>query len=84
MPSLTMGFVPRERFSLAAKSLESILEHTPKPFRLIVVDCNIPAVYRREMDAVLSRFDDVQVIRRDHYLRPNQSKNLVIAEAKVE
>jgi GT2 family glycosyltransferase len=82
MPRLTVGFVPRERFSLAAKSLESILEHTPKPYRLIVVDCNIPAVYRSEMDAVLSRFDDVQVIRRDHYLRPNQSKNLVIAEAK--
>jgi GT2 family glycosyltransferase len=82
MPSVTIGFVPRERFSLAARSLQSILEHTPPPFHLIVVDGNIPERYRREMDEVLRRFASVELIRRDHYLRPNQSKNLVVAAAR--
>lgn len=80
MPSVTIGFTPRERFSLAAESLESIFEHTRIPFRLIVVDCNMPSRYRAEMDRVLEGRENVTIIERDHFLLPNASRNLVIKE----
>lgn len=82
MSDITIGFVPRERFSLAAEALQRIFDHTEQPFDMIVVDCNIPAVYRREMDEVLEGRDNVTIIQTDHYLLPNQSKNLVVEEAK--
>jgi hypothetical protein len=84
MSDITIGFVPRERFSLAAEALQHIFDHTEQPFEMIVVDCDIPAVYRREMDRVLEGRDNIRIIDRDHYLLPNQSKNLVVAEAKGE
>ena len=84
MSDITIGFVPRERFSLAAEALQRIFDHTEQPFDMIVVDCNIPPVYRQEMNQVLEGRDNVRIIQRDRYLLPNQSKNLVVAEAKGE
>ena len=37
-PRITIGFLPRERFVLAAESLTSLYEHTTVPFELVVVD----------------------------------------------
>lgn len=84
MSEVTIGFVPRERFSLAAESLQRIFDYTRIPFALIVVDCNIPAPYWEEMERVLEGRSNVDVIHRDRYLLPNQSKNLVIEEASGE
>jgi hypothetical protein len=84
VPTVTIGFVPRERFSLAAESLQRIFDYTHIPFNLIVVDCNIPKVYWQQMEQVLQGRDNVKIIHRDHYLLPNQSKNLVIQEAQDE
>lgn len=84
MPSVTIGFTPRERFSLAAGSLQRIFDCTHIPFNLIVVDCNIPKRYRQEMDEVLRGRENVKILCKDQYLLPNQSRNLVIAEATDE
>jgi len=84
MSTLTIGFVPRERFSLAAEALRRIYDCTDPPFNLIVVDCNIPSVYRKEMDQVLQDRSNVEIIHTDHYLRPNQAKNLVIKACQDE
>lgn len=78
MPEVTIGFVPRDRFCLAAQALESIYQHTSHPFRLIVVDCRIPDVYRRQMDEVLKGRENFELIRTDHYLHTNAAHNLVI------
>ncbi len=84
MPTVTIGFVPRERFSLAAESLQRIFDYTEIPFNLIVVNCNIPKIYWQQMEQVLQGRDKVKVIHREHYLLPNQSKNLVVQEAQDE
>jgi len=43
MTNITIGFVPRERFSSAAESLESILTtKTDTPFEMLIVDCATP------------------------------------------
>ncbi len=84
MDRITIGFVPRERFSLAARSLACLFERTPEPFRLLVIDGAIPPVYRHEIDGVLAGRPQVDVIRTDHYLTPNQAKNLAIEQADGE
>jgi len=81
---VTIGFVAKEKFSLAARALETLLRNTPAPFQLVIVDCNVPRRYRVEMERVLRGRSDVSVISVDRYLQPNQSKNLVIRNAEHE
>jgi hypothetical protein len=82
MTSVTIGWLPREQFGLAVESLKRLLELTEMPFELIVVDCNTPAQVWREIAALLERHPNASVIRRDEYLLPNQSRNLVIERAR--
>ncbi|GAA6618020.1 glycosyltransferase family 2 protein [Scytonema sp. NUACC26] len=84
MSTVTIGFFPREQFSLAAESLQRIFEYTHIPFEMIVVDCNTPKVYWQEIKQVLEGRSHVEVIHKDHYLMPNQSRNLVIQKAKSD
>lgn len=80
MPEVTIGFVPRDRFCMAAKCLESIFAGTKIPFELIVVDTAIPPVFRRQMHAVLAGRDNVHVLEVGEYLLTHQSHNLVAKE----
>ncbi|MCZ7525869.1 MAG: glycosyltransferase [Acidimicrobiia bacterium] len=82
--TITIGFLPRERFVLAAESLASLLEHTPEPFRLVVVDAAMPSRYRREMEAVLGGRPDVEWVSADRPLLPAESKNLVVERADTD
>jgi GT2 family glycosyltransferase len=84
MSTVTVGFVPRERFSQAPEALQTILEATSVPFNLIVVDCNTPKTFWQQMEPLLRGRPNVKVIHRDHYLLPNQCRNLVIEEAQDE
>ncbi|KAB8335202.1 glycosyltransferase family 2 protein [Scytonema tolypothrichoides VB-61278] len=80
MSTVTIGFFPREQFSLAAESLQRIFDCTHIPFNLIVIDCNTPQVYWKQIEQVLAGRSNVKVISKDYYLMPNQSRNLVIQE----
>jgi GT2 family glycosyltransferase len=80
-PRITIGFLPRERFVLAAESLASLYEHTRIPFELVVVDPATPQRYLDRMQAVLDLHDNWRIIRRDRLLLPAESKNLVLAES---
>lgn len=81
MPTITIGFVPRERFVLAAESLASLYEHTTLPFELLVVDPATPERYLAEMRAVLDRRDGWRILHADRHLLPAASRNLVLSEA---
>ena len=88
-PRLTVAFVPRERFSLAAKSLESVLQGVDVPYNLIIVNPNYPEQYWSETQEVLDRLKpnllrDLQVFTVDHYILPNASKNIVLDNLKTE
>ncbi len=82
--SVTIGFSPRERFHLAAKSLKAIYKHTHIPFNLVIIDCNTPAVYLSEMKKVLEGKSNVKIIHTDTFLEPNQARNLILANTKDE
>jgi len=75
--NVTIAVVPRERFSHTAATLESIYEHTPQPFRLVYVDGGSPsrvARYLRKQASVRG----FTLLRTDHYLSPNEGRNLAI------
>ena len=81
MPAITIGFLPRERFVLAAESLSSLYEHTTMPFELLVVDPATPQRYLREMHAVLADHHNWRILHSDRNLLPAESKNLVLGQA---
>ena len=49
-PLVTLVVVPRERFSYAPASLESLYEHTQLPFKLVYVDGNSPPKLKRYLE----------------------------------
>ena len=82
-PAVTIVVVPRERFSYSRTSLESLYANTHLPFRLIYVDGGSPAPIKRylETQAAEKRF---QLIRTEHYLSPNQARNIGLRRAETK
>lgn len=79
---VTIVVVPRERFSYTRQSLESIYQNTRFPFDLVYVDGNSPPEIKRYLEAE-SRGKGFRLIRTDHYLSPNQARNLGLAHVRT-
>lgn len=78
----TIAFVPRERFSMTVKSLESILTHTSCQYELICVDGNAPEAvghFLKEM----SRKHGFTLLRSDEYITPNEARNAALKYVKT-
>jgi GT2 family glycosyltransferase len=74
-PTVTLVVVPRERFSYAKTSLESIYQYTQMPFHLVYVDGNSPQPVRRYLEGESLR-QGFKLLRTNYYLYPNQARNL--------
>lgn len=74
-PQVTILVSPRERFSIARDSLESIYEHTQIPFQLVYVDGGSPEKLRHHL-AAAAHTKGFHLIRTNHYLSPNHARNL--------
>ncbi len=72
-PIVTLVVTPREKWSVCRRSLDSILEHTAKPYRMIWVDGGSPEPVRREVAAEAARHG-FEVVRTPHYLTPNEAR----------
>lgn len=81
-PLVTLVVVPRERFSCAQASLESIYQYTTLPFHLVYVDGNSPAKVQRYLQAKAQE-KGFQLIRTEYYLYPNQARNIGLAQVKT-
>ena len=70
----TIVVVPRERFSVTSRSLETLYSNTDIPFRLVYVDGGSPAPIARylERESVDRGF---ALLRSDRYLAPNEARN---------
>ncbi|MGH7768748.1 MAG: glycosyltransferase family 2 protein [Candidatus Binatia bacterium] len=80
-PQVTIVVVPRERFSFAARSLQSIYEQSDIPFRLVYVDGGSPSSVRRYIERQAEE-RGFELIRTEHYLSPNQARNLGLQRVK--
>ncbi|MBW4645949.1 MAG: glycosyltransferase [Goleter apudmare HA4340-LM2] len=80
---VTIVATPRERFSYARASLESIFQYTQIPFQLIYVDGNSPLQVRQYLEAKAQE-KGFSLIRTDYYLSPNRARNLGLAEVNTK
>jgi GT2 family glycosyltransferase len=82
-PTVTIVVVPRERFSHARRSLESVYRNTDYPFELIYVDGNSPPHLQQylQQEAADRRFT---LVRTAHFLSPNQARNIGMKKVQTE
>jgi hypothetical protein len=81
-PDVTIGWFPRERFSVAAESLKSLLENSP-PCRLIIVDGDTPQRYLDEIKAILGNCP-VEIVSTGRYILPSAARNLIVGMAQTK
>lgn len=82
-PEVTIIVVPRERFSHCRASLESLYAETNQPFRLIYVDGGSPQHVKTYLVAQ-AKVKDFKLIRTEHYLSPNQARNIGLRAADTK
>lgn len=78
-PKVTIVVVPRERFSFSIKSLKNIYRTTSYDFDLVYVDGNSPAYLNRFLQEY-SKEKGFKHVRTDHFLHPNQARNVGFKE----
>jgi GT2 family glycosyltransferase len=76
-PAVTVAVVPRERFSVAAQSLDSILPTLGVNDQLVYVDGKSPKPVAQAI-AERQREHGFRLIREDRYLTPNEARNLAL------
>jgi GT2 family glycosyltransferase len=81
-PQITIVVSPRERFSHTRPSLESLYAYTSVPFELIYVDGGSPKSVQTYLQTQ-AEVKNFQLIRTEHYLAPNQARNLAIPHIKT-
>ncbi|MEO0377217.1 MAG: glycosyltransferase, partial [Cyanobacteria bacterium P01_A01_bin.17] len=81
-PKITIIVSPRERFQFARESLESLYENATLPFELVYIDNNSPEGLRSHLKAQ-AQSRGFQLIRSEHYLSPNQARNLGLQHVKT-
>ncbi len=79
-PTVSIIVVPRERFSCAPASLESIYQNTATPFELVYVDGGSPDYLQRYLEQQ-ARAKGFKLIRTPQYLSPNQARNIGMQHA---
>ncbi len=82
-PKITIVVVPRERFSYTQQSLESIYQYTRLPFELVYIDGGSPKSIQQYLrKAAVER--GFTLVRTEHFLSPNQARNLGLSQIKTD
>ena len=82
-PAITIVVVPRERFSYSQQSLDSIYQYTDMPFELVYVDGGSPKSVQRYLRQT-SVDRDFTLVRTEHFLAPNQARNLGLSQVTTD
>ncbi|MEE4212391.1 MAG: glycosyltransferase family 2 protein [Parvularcula sp.] len=80
-PLVSIVITQRERFGMTQESLEDLYAHTSGEFEVIYVDGNSPLPYAEYLRKEAER-RGFMLIRREHYLMPNEARNLGREAAK--
>jgi len=82
MSTITIGFIPRDRFCRAAECLQRIFDCTKIPFNLIVLDTKVPQNYRKSIEGILKNRKNIEIIYVDEYLDSFQARNMLIEKTE--
>lgn len=80
---VTIAIVPRERFSLAQQSLQSVLEHRDPSTELVYIDGGSPPLVRQFLEQRAARHG-FRLISTERYLSPNAARNLAAAQVRTK
>lgn len=80
---VTVVVTPRERFNVTELALETLYEHTVLPFQLVYVDGNSPPHIKRYLEEQAKQ-KGFCLIRTEHFLSPNQARNLALPQVDTE
>jgi glycosyltransferase involved in cell wall biosynthesis len=81
-PSATIVFVFRERLSPTLACLHHLLRTTSGPFELICVDGGAPESISASLRGLAAKHC-FTLIRSEHYLSPNESRNLALKHVQT-
>lgn len=79
---VTIVVTPRDRFCLTQESLETIFSKTDVPFEMIYVDGASPD-HIRDYLVKKSQEKNFKLIRVEHFLTPNQARNIAVKHIKT-
>ncbi len=82
-PRVTIAVVPRERFSVAPRSLSSILEHLEPSHEVVYVDGGSPPLVRQFLEQRAARHG-FRLLSTERYVSPNTARNLAAAEVRTK
>lgn len=82
-PAVTIVVSPRDCFSYTKQSLDSIYRHTRIPFELIYIDAGSPRHIQKYLIQAADKHN-FTLIRSDHFLSPNQARNVGISQATTD
>ncbi len=82
-PSITIIVSPRENFSYTKQALESIYKHTRVSFELVYVDTGSPRHIQKYLVRAAAQ-KGFTLLRTDHFLSPNQARNLGLSQATTD
>jgi GT2 family glycosyltransferase len=82
-PRTTIAVVPRESYSVTAKMLETLLDCTPAPRRIVVVDGGSPRGICRRIERLASE-RDVTFVHRDAVMTSNEARNEAMRHVDTE
>ena len=74
--------VPRDRFSMYPKCLETLIARTPPPFRVIAVVGGADATTTRELRRLEARHPALRVLFADHLVLQGEARSLGLREAR--
>jgi hypothetical protein len=80
---VTVAVVPRGRLTMTRPALERMYEATTTPFQLVYVDGGSPRHIRAYLEGE-ARQRGFQLIRTDHYLAPNEARNLAAPAVRTQ
>lgn len=80
---VTIGVVPRERYSQAEISLRSFYEHTPAGIKVIYVDSNSPRSVAQALRKIGAE-KGLELIRSEYYLTAQQARNIVVPRVQTK
>ncbi len=79
----TIGFVVRETFSQTIPALEALLQATQRRHKIICLDTMYPPDVRSALERAQDKHG-FELIQTDHYLTPNQARNIIAKRATTK
>ena len=82
-PRVTIVMTARERHGLTVQAIESVVRHTPRPYRFVFLDVQSPPWLRAELDARAAGWD-LEVVHHDDALWPQQARQRFASQISSE